>query len=243
MSEPTIVEVDGLDARVESFDWPFAAERAQAIDRHWAAESAKRGGKLWNGRVLLCREPRVETRAGAHIFAARFFETDFKTFLAFRDWSFPDRSVRNCFAMAALRAADGPYLLARMGAHTANAGRIYFAAGTPDPNDVVGDRLDLEGSVLRELAEETGLTRADVEEAPGYTLVMSGGRIACLKEMRARMGADAAVARVRDFLVRENEPEIDGLVPVASTRDLKPDRMPDFIVAYLRAKLGGQPPG
>src|SRR5262249_58082206 len=103
-----------------------------------------------------------------------FLETDFDSYIAGRHWGFPDAGVTNCFAQGALRAADGAFLLGVMGAHTAGAGSIYFPSGTPDPKDVTGDMVDLDGSVLRELAEETGLTARDVAGAPGSDAVGVG---------------------------------------------------------------------
>ena len=236
MTDIRIEEVDDLDCSVVTWDWPFERERATDIDANWNRQIAE-GRKLWNGRVLVARDPRIVTRDGRRVFTADHFETSFAAFLAFRDFGFPDPRVKNCFAMAALRAADGPFLLARMGAHTANAGRIYFAAGTPDPGDVRGGTLDLAGSVMRELAEETGLTAADVTQAPGYTLVFEGGRIACLKEVRTHADCKTMVERVAGFVAAEQDPEIEGLVPVRDERDLVPGTMPDFIMAYLRAKF------
>lgn len=232
--EVDIEFVDDLDCRVITQDWNFARENAAAIEAHWQAQLA-RGQKLWNGRVLLARTPNIIARDGRRIFRADHFVTDFAAFLAFRDFGFPDASVRNCFAMAALRAADGPFLLARMGAHTANAGSIYFAAGTPDLGDIFGDRLDLAGSIFRELFEETGLADADIVQNPGYAIVSHLGRVACMREVRTRRPASEIVARVAAFVAAESAPEIDSLVVVRNVGDLQPAAMPAFITTYIRA--------
>ena len=60
-------------------------------------------------------------------------------FLAYRDGGSPDGHVANAFAAIVPWSADGAILLGRMGAHTANAGQIYFPCGTPDLDDVRGD--------------------------------------------------------------------------------------------------------
>ena len=61
-----------------------------------------------------------------------FIETDFAAFLTWRESGFPAANACNGFAMAALRGADGAFLLGEMAAHTASAGAIYFPAGSPD---------------------------------------------------------------------------------------------------------------
>ena len=103
--------------------------------------------ELWNGRMLLLAEHAIE-RA---VFRGSFLETDFASFVAWRDWGFPEAGVLNCFAMGALRASDGAYLLGVMGPQTVNAGKIYFPAGVPDLDDIVGDRVDLARNVRREM--------------------------------------------------------------------------------------------
>jgi 8-oxo-dGTP pyrophosphatase MutT (NUDIX family) len=90
--------------------------------------------------------------------------------------------------MAALRAQDG-FVLAEMGAHTANAGRIYFPAGTPDPGDVAQGQVDLAASVLRELTEETGLTPDELTIDPDWLVVDAGPYNACMKLMRSPLPA------------------------------------------------------
>ena len=136
-----------LDLRFEPVAWRFAVERRDEIDAHFAKLRVDKP-EMWNGRVLLLRRGEI---AGGTLSGA-YLETDFASFIAWRDWGFPDTTMRNCFPMAALRSSDGAFLLGVMGGHTATAGQVYFPAGTPDPNDVVGDSVDLEAGVMRELA-------------------------------------------------------------------------------------------
>jgi 8-oxo-dGTP pyrophosphatase MutT (NUDIX family) len=66
----------------------------------------------------------------------------------------------------------------QMAPHTVNGGQIYFPAGTPDPSDVVGGKVDLDASARRELFEETGVRAEETVVASTWTVVFAGSRIA-----------------------------------------------------------------
>ena len=137
--------------------------------------------------------------------------------------------------MGALQSADGAFMLGAMGAGTTSAGRLYFPAGTPEPADVGPDgAVDLPGNILRELAEETGLAPPDVVLDEDWTLVFDGARVACMKRVRCRLDARAMLERFAAFRAGERDPELDALVPMRSPADFQAERMPDFMLTYLR---------
>lgn len=232
ISDLRIETVDSIDIHLEHHDWPFARERAGDIDAHW---QALRGAKpnLFNGRVLLFRN--MEIRGGC--LKGSCFEVEFKSFIAARDFGHPDKGVFNCFAQGALRTSDGAFLLGEMAPHTANAGRIYFPAGTPDPSDIVEGRVDLTKSVMRELSEETSLHPDDVAREPDWTIVFDGQMIACLKPMRLKLDRADALARIARHIASEEKPELAGIYIAASRGDIIAARMPRFIQAYLAREL------
>ena len=231
MTSPEIHRIATLELKVKPYAWPFAEARRDEIAAHFA-EKRRRTPEIWNGRGLLARNAR---RSGDHL-AADFFETDFANFLAWRDWGFPDPDVFNGFGMGALRSSDGAFLLGEMGEHTSNAGRIYFPAGTPDPDDVRDGAVDIAGSVVRELAEETGIGESDYTKDGVWTCVFTRASIAMIRILPIAMSGEALLTKVEAYLAREIRPELSAVRLVRSASDLVP-AMPRFVSAFLEAQL------
>src|ERR1700726_337335 len=230
MTVPVIHRVTTLDLSFRPQPWPFAGERRAEIDAHFAVKQREK--PIWNGRVLLGRNPDFT----GDRFSADYFEADFASFLAWRDWGFPDQGVFNGFGMGALRCRDGAFVLGEMGRHTANAGRIYFASGTPDLDDIRGDAVDIAGSVAREVEEETGLTRADYRAAPYWDCVVSGRAIAMIRMLNVDVSGEELRARIDANLARQTQPELVAMHLVRGVSDLT-TAMPRFVTAFIEAQL------
>jgi 8-oxo-dGTP pyrophosphatase MutT (NUDIX family) len=230
-----IVGVDELDLSFEPRPWRFAQTHAEAVGAHWA-RLRKEKPALYNGRVLLMGRwslaPRIDGRLRLE---GEYFEADFADYVAWGAIADCDEPVANCFAMAALRGADGSFLLGEMAPHTMNAGLIYFPSGIPDPSDLVDGKVDLDASARRELLEETGVRAAETVLGPTWTVVFAGWRIACIKTMTLSLSADQAKARIEAFLARVTLPEFTRIHVVRNASDIDEARMPVFVSAYLRA--------
>lgn len=222
-----ITRLTGVTARIVTYDWAFPRENAAAIAAHWQ-DRIRRSPGLFDGTVLLsCAHSVADGTARVDLFAVRY-----STFTAYRNFRVADPQVANAFAAIVPWTADGAVLLGEMGAHTANAGQLYFPCGTPDPDDVRGDRVDLAGSAARELAEETGLALPE-GAATEWVLLDGEGQLAFLRPVRFPDSAAALDARIGAHLRGEAEPELARLHSARSTADIDAARMPGFVRAYL----------
>jgi 8-oxo-dGTP pyrophosphatase MutT (NUDIX family) len=228
---PVIHRVTTLDFPLQPRPWPFAQARRAEIDAHFALKQAEKP-QLWNGRVLLARNADFSGER----FRASYFEVDFASFLAWRDWGFPDKDVFNGFGMGALRCSEGAFVLGEMGQHTANAGRIYFPSGTPDLDDIRDGAVDISGSVAREVEEETGLTPADYRAGAHWHCVVSGAAIAIIRILEVDSPGEAMRARIEANLARQIEPELAAIHLVRDAGDLTA-AMPRFVTAFLEAQF------
>jgi 8-oxo-dGTP pyrophosphatase MutT (NUDIX family) len=233
--QATIVPLRDVDARLEPASWAFADERKADIDGHWA-ELVARKPRMFNGKVLL--QHRWSVIDG--VYSCGYAPVDYASFLAWIRFGTPGAPRRNGFAMAALRAADGAFVLGRMGEHTANAGKVYFAGGTPDLEDIIGDgRVDLDGSMRRELFEETLLRPEEVAFGSDWTFIEDGYRAAFLKPATLVLPAMEARRVILDRLASEAEPELQDIVIVRSLADIDEAATPAFAAAYLVRALSG----
>jgi hypothetical protein len=231
MKPLVIHRVSTLDLPVEAWRWPFAEARRAEISAHFT-EKQREKPATWNGRVLLGRNPVL---SGDRL-SASYFETDFASFLAWRDWGFPDPSVFNGFGMGALRCADGAFVLGEMGQHTANAGRIYFPSGTPDLSDIRNGSVDIPGSVTRELEEETGLASGEYQSEPDWHCIYTGTAVAMIRLLHVSMPGEALRERIERNLAAQDQPELSAIHLVRSARDFTP-AMQRFVTAFLEAQF------
>lgn len=227
-----IVELDEIAFRLEPREWQWAAANRVAIDEYFERLRQQRP-QLWNGRVLALHRWELSGRR----LSGAYFETDFASYVAHRAFGFPDPSTTVCFAGGALRTSCGAFLLGVMAEYTANAGRIYFPTGTPDPGDVRPDgSVDLAASVIKELGEETGLGPEDFQIAEPWHAVFAGSWIALYRGVQSKDDLASLSVRIRNHIAAEQEPELTDIVAVRSRADFSA-AMPNFVQAYLSAML------
>lgn len=228
-----IVEVDRIAFTVEPWLWQYATAQRTRID-HFFAEMQKQRSHLWNGRVMMLRDYDISSG----VLRGSCFETDYASFMAWRDWEFPDPSVCNIFPASALRAADGAFIVGEMAPSTAGAGQVCFPGGTPDRDDLLENGvLDVARNQRRELMEETGLNLDDFETEPGWTMVRDRGFFALMKRVRSQLSAEELRARIMRHLAVDPHPEFVEIRFLRGPADLD-GRMRAYLRAYIEYEWG-----
>lgn len=223
-----LTRLSRIHARLVPYDWAWARANAATIAAHWDHRRAAQPA-LYDGPVFLACGCEIANGAAT----VELFETSYSAFIAHRDLGFPDASVANAFAAIVPIGRDGGVLLGEMGPHTANAGQVYFACGTPDRDDLDGTRVDLSGSASRELLEETGLSLPP--GAPEAWMLLRGeGHLAFLRPVRFPENAGTMRLSMERHLAGETPPELSQIVTVRGTADIDPERMPGYARAFLQ---------
>ncbi|WP_210484859.1 NUDIX hydrolase [Microvirga antarctica] len=226
----SITRVAAVEAHHDSRVWPWAEANRAAIATNWQRRIADKP-RMFNGRVLLLCDLSVDE----DVCRSRYFETDYADFIGWIDAGYPDPGVANGFAMGALRGSDGAYICGVMGDHTVNAGRVYFAAGTPDQSDIrQGGRVDLATSLTRELTEETGLVAADFEVADDWIVVQHWPTVALMRHVTLAVTAEVGAERIRGLIKQQDDQELSDVVVVRGPDDINPGTMPLYLQSFFR---------
>ncbi len=224
-----IRRVSRVEACCRPFDWTWPKQNRDFVEENWKRRTAGKP-QMFNGRVLLLQDVAFEQ----DLCRNTYFEADYADFVAWIDKGYPDPAIANGFAMGALRGSDGAYICGVMGNGTTNAGRIYFAAGTPDLSDLRSDgTVDLATSLTRELAEETGLQEGDYRVDDEWIIVQRWPTIALLRMVTLPVMAEEGAAKIRANIARQHEPELQDVRIIRGPEDIDPERMPLFLQSFF----------
>lgn len=213
----TIAPVHSAAVRLEPGQHPFERKNALAVDENWRKET-KENPALFDGKVvLLSGLTYADGRLEGVCHAVRF-----ATFMLWRKTR-PFDSAEHAYAHAMPVTSDNALILIRMAAHTVNAGRIYFAAGSFEPQDFRDGTADIDFNMIREVREETGLDLAGCERDPIYHLRSSEGASVIFRRYYLDEPAETVAERIRAFVALEDDPEIVDPVIVRDSQTLPAD--------------------
>lgn len=233
-SPPLIISTTAsLEAKLVSWEWPWVKENKSAIEENWNKRK-QHNQSIFNGRVLLARNAVFTPQASS----LQLFEVNYSEMVAALDLNVPDYDIWNAFAMGALRGSDGAYICGIMGEDTFNAGRVYFPAGTPDREDCRTDgTVDLAGSLLRELEEETGLSEGFQVETQ-WLAVQSWPALALISTVNFDEPAHKIAARIEKNLQTQDKPELAGTRIIQNQKDIDPTVMPQYLQHFFSFSFG-----
>jgi 8-oxo-dGTP pyrophosphatase MutT (NUDIX family) len=220
-----ILPVDEIDVRLDPAPHPFERQNLPAIEQNWRHETAI-NPHIFDGAVALLSE--LSYREGR--LAGRCHIVRYATFMYWRRHRAAE-NAGHAFAHAMLVSSDGALVAIRMGPHTVNAGRVYFAAGSFELEDFRDGRVDVAYNMRREVGEEIGIDLAEADTEPGrrhYLLSTQSGTV-IFRRYRARLTANELVNRINAFLAGEEQPEIAGPVVIHSASDL-----PDNLAPHMK---------
>ncbi|ANM05012.1 NUDIX hydrolase domain-containing protein [Rhizobium phaseoli] len=208
--EATVFPIAGVDLRVLPGAHPFVIAEEAAIRENWAKETAANPA-LFDGRLVFQQRLSFSEER----IAGEGYVTPFSAFMWWRRQ--PQRQGGlHIFAYPVLESSDGALVAIRMGAHTANPGQVYFAAGSLEPEDIVDGRCDIEANMRREVHEETGLDLADAVAGEGLFASHARRTVTLLRLFRFDMTADEMVKQIEAHMLVAEDKEIAGAAAIRS---------------------------
>jgi 8-oxo-dGTP pyrophosphatase MutT (NUDIX family) len=218
-----ILPVDQVDVRLDPGPHPFERDNAEAIAENWRRESAGNPA-LFDGTVVLLS---MLAYRGTSL-VGRCHAVRYSTFMLWRR-NGQVAGAEHAYAHAMLVAGDNALVAIRMGSHTVNAGRVYFAAGSFEPTDFRDGLVDVDFNMIREVREETGLDLSGSARGRRYYALSTVSGTVIFRRYRETASAGEIARRISAFVAAEAEPEIDGPVIIRDAADL-----PDGLMEHMK---------
>jgi 8-oxo-dGTP pyrophosphatase MutT (NUDIX family) len=208
--EKTVFPVAAVNLHVLDGEHPYCQAKREDIARNWDAEVTANAA-LFDGRMVF--QHRLALAEDG--IAGQGYIVPFSTLMYWRRQQ--DRGgAMHLFAYPVIESSDGALVAIRMGAHTANAGQVYFACGSLETADVFDGRCDIDYNMRREVLEETGLDLAEARPGEGYHASHFRRALNIFRMFSFDMTADEMIERIERHMTVAEDQEIAGAVAIRS---------------------------
>ncbi len=230
-----VVRVAGARLTVSPRPWHWARRQQEEIDVHWLRESGA-NANFFNGTIYLIDA--LSLNEAAATVTATLLETDFKSYLYWRDLGYPPSGVLDGFGSALIRCSDGAVILGRQQPGNINSGLAYLPGGFIDGRDAqAGGVIDIRSSVLREVVEETGLHPQSFTIEDGLHLTLHKAHVSFAVTVRSPMPSHDLIAAIGRHIASQDNPELAEAVAVSRSSDLEGLPMPGYARVLLTSLL------
>jgi 8-oxo-dGTP pyrophosphatase MutT (NUDIX family) len=214
---------------VEDKPWAYAEKNAASIDAHWQ-QALPRNPGFFDGRVFVLDDFAVQENRLEGTFRA----TSFSAYLHWRDNNFDLAYGHDGFVCAIVTSSDGRVLLAEATTGTLNDGLRLLPGGMIDRRDVTrGGLIDVRSAACRELAEETGLSEAEVQPASHLYVALCGHLVAMGVQFVSRLTASELKCRTERYLATREKPELAAPIFAAPADIHACDKTPEYVRRLL----------
>lgn len=234
-AEGQVARAASLSLKVDHMArWTYAANHREVIDAHWTMAVAS-NPNFFNGIVHVL----TQLAWNGENVAATLMPVEFKTFLYWRDEGFPaEARVRDGFGSALIRSCEGHIVLGRQRPGNINEGLAYLPGGFIDPRDEgENGTVDIAGSIVRELAEETGLGVGEITAVPGFIVTQTGPHVSFAVVFNSQLTSNELSKRIEAHIASEQEPELAEPVVLRSPADMEGKAIAHYARVLLDSPL------
>jgi 8-oxo-dGTP pyrophosphatase MutT (NUDIX family) len=213
--EKTVIPIRSAVVRIDSAPLSYELQHNAEIAANWASATTANPA-LFNGAFFMAERAGVTDEE----FQARYHRTRFATMMHWKGNATSNKPW-HIFGVGVIVSNDNRLIAGRMAASTSAAGRVYFPAGSFDEDDVVSEHIDIDGNMLREVEEETGVKLSEARNRDDQIHLVTASRsIALFRRHYFDVGADELLERIRSHIAAEEDSELDDVTAISAAGEM-----------------------
>jgi 8-oxo-dGTP pyrophosphatase MutT (NUDIX family) len=209
--EKTVIPIKSAVVRIDRAPLSYELQHNAEIAANWASATSANPA-LFNGPFFMAEQAAIIAEG----LQARYHRTRFATMMYWKANATSNKPW-HIYGVGVIVSNDNRLIAGRMAPSTSAAGRVYFPAGSFDEDDVVDEHVDVDGNMLREVEEETGIKLSEARRRDeDIHLVTVNRNIALFRRHYFDVSADELLEGIRAHIASQDDSELDDITAISA---------------------------